>query len=134
MFIHNQKLPRLHKIPYKYRFSSSSSHYSTTKLSIIRSSALCTIKNFVINCSTKAFENRRITGEKCMLLLVISNPNFDFLPYIPLCLIFLLRKSSHTRLNGYFKISECEYKCTNSFMYSFSNIKQTKKLCQFDLP
>ena len=53
-------LPKLHKTPYKYRFISSSSHCSTTKLSILLTSTLGTIKNLIINCSNKAFENSGI--------------------------------------------------------------------------
>ena len=40
-------IPKLHKTPYKSRFISSSSHCSTTKLSIILTNTLTAIKDLV---------------------------------------------------------------------------------------
>ena len=49
-------LPKLHKNPFKFRFISASSKCSTTRISILLTSALTTIKNLVINFSNKCYE------------------------------------------------------------------------------
>ena len=75
---------------------------STTKLSVLLTSTLGTIKNLIINCSNKAFENSGINyfwsvknslevlDQLHVHVLVILNlfKVLIFLPYIPLCLIF----------------------------------------------
>ena len=40
-------LPKFHKSPYKYGFIFSSSHWSTTRISILFTNALNTIKNLI---------------------------------------------------------------------------------------
>ena len=55
-------LPKLHKIPYKSRFISNSSHCSTTILSTYThiASALTAVKDHVIKYSKTAFSNSNV--------------------------------------------------------------------------
>ena len=130
-------LPKLHKTPYKYRFISSSSHCSTTKLSILLTSTLGTIKNLIINCSNKAFENSGINyfwSVKNSLEVLDklhayigdfeSVQSFDFSTlYTTLPHILIKKKFTHL-IKWAFKKSECEYICSNSFRSFFSSNKQ----------
>ena len=121
-------LPKLHKTPYKYRFISSSSHCSNTKLSIILTSTLGTIKNLIINFSNKAFENSEINyfwSVKNSLEVLDklhayigdfeSVQSFDFSTlYTTLSHILFQKKFTHL-IKWAFKKSECEYICFNCF-------------------
>lgn len=53
-------LPKLHKKPYKFRFISASSKCSTTRISVLLTSALTTIKELIINFCNKAYVNSGI--------------------------------------------------------------------------
>ena len=53
-------LPKLHKRPYKSRYISNSSHYSTTILSKHITSALTAVKDHVIKYSATAFSNSNV--------------------------------------------------------------------------
>ena len=53
-------LPKLHKIPFKSRLISNSSHFSTTFLSKHITSALTAVKDHVIKYSETAFFNSNV--------------------------------------------------------------------------
>ena len=138
-------LPKLHKTPYKYRFISSSSHCSTTKLShcsttklsILLTSTLGTIKNLIINCSNKAFENSGINSfwsvknslevlDKLHAYIgdFESVQSFDFFTVYTTLPHNLIKKKITHLIKWAFKKSECEYICSNSFRFNFGSNKQ----------
>ena len=51
-----QKVPKLHKRPYKWRFIANSSACTTTELSFLLTSCLIAIKNHVIKYCTTVYE------------------------------------------------------------------------------
>ena len=50
-------LPKLHKKPFKFRFISASSKCTTTKISVLLTSALTTIKELIIKYCNKAYQH-----------------------------------------------------------------------------
>ena len=121
-------LLKLHNTPYTYRFISSSSHCSTTKFSILLTSTLGTIKNLIINCSNKAFENSGINyfwSVKNSLEVLDklhayiggfeSVQSFDFSTLYTTLPHILIKKQFTHLIKWVFKKSECEYICSNSF-------------------
>ena len=50
-------LPKLHKKPFKFRFISASSKCTTTKISVLLTSALSKFKELIVNYCTKAYEH-----------------------------------------------------------------------------
>ena len=53
-------LPKLHKKPFKFRFISASSKCTTTKLSVLLTSALSKLKELIMNYCNKAYEHNGI--------------------------------------------------------------------------
>ena len=59
-------LPKLHKRPYKSRFIANSSTCTTSELSILLTSCLTAIKNYVIKYCTTVYERNGKRGS-CMV-------------------------------------------------------------------
>lgn len=130
-------IPKLHKTPYKSRFISSSSHCSTTKLSIILTNTLTTIKNLVVNFCNKAHENSGINyfwSVKNSLEVLDklqahvgpfeSLQSFDFSTLYTTLPHDLIKKKFTYLIQWAFKKSDCEYISSNSFKTYFTNTKQ----------
>ena len=88
-------LPKLHKHPYKSRFISNSSHYSTTILSKHITSALTAVKDHVMKYSETAFSNSNVNYfwsiklKKRLLLRCIHHFKSD-----------LINDMDHMRISG----------------------------------
>ena len=132
-------IPKLHKTPYKSRFISSSSHCSTTKVSIILTNTLTAIKNLVINVCNKVYENSGINHfwsvknslEVLDKLQAYNGPfesleSFDFSTLYTTLPHNLIKDKFRRLIQWAFKKSDCEYICSNSFKTYFSNSKQKK--------
>ena len=130
-------LPKLHKNPYKFRFISSSSNCSTTKLSILLTSALTTIKSLVINFCNKVYENSGINYfwsvknslEVLDKLHAYVGPfesfqSFDFSTLYTTLPHNLIKMKFNYLIKWAFKKSGCEYICCNSFRSFFCGTKQ----------
>ena len=87
------KLHKLHKRPYKSRFIANSSACITTELSILLTSCLTAIKNYVIKYCTTVYERN---GEnlfwsiKNSVKILIKLKSRGFLAFVCLHMIFLL--------------------------------------------
>ena len=130
-------IPKLHKTPYKSRFISSSSHCSTTKLSIILTNTLTAIKDLVINFCNKAFDNSGINyfwSVKNSLEVLDklqahvgpfeSLQSFDFSTLYTTLPHDLIKKKFTYLIQWAFKKSDCQYICSNSFKTFFSDTQQ----------
>ena len=130
-------IPKLHKSPYKSRYISSSSHCSTTKLSIILTNTLTTIKNLVVNFCNKAFANSGINYfwsvknslEVLDKLQAHEGPfeslqSFDFSTLYTTLPHDLFKKKFNYLIKWAFKKSDCQYICSSSFKTYFTNTKQ----------
>ena len=136
-------LPKLHKRPYKSRFISASSKCTTTKLSVLLTTALTTIKELVINYCNKVYENSGVnyfwsvknSGEvldklnsfNCHFTAVDS---FDFSTLYTTLPHHLIKEKLGALIKWSFKKSELEFICCNSFNSFFSH-SRTKNYCHW---
>ena len=129
-------LPKLHKNPYKHRFISSSSHCTTTKLSVLLTKALSSIKDLIVNFANVVYEksgfnvfwsvkNSLEVLDKLHAFAGIfdSVQSFDFSTlYTTLPHILIKEKLTHL-IKWAFKKSDCQFICLNSYRSFFSNEK-----------
>ena len=132
-------LPKLHKNPFKFRFISASSKCSTTRISVLLTSALTTIKNLVINFSNKCYEYSGINyfwsvKNSVEVLDKLRSVNetytsvdsYDFSTLYTTLPHTLIKQKFSYLIKWSFKKSGCTYICCNTFKSFFSNDKHNK--------
>ena len=134
-------LPKLHKNPFKFHFISASSNCSTTRVSVLLTTALTTVKHMVVNFCNKCFQNTGINYfcsvknsldvlDKLHSVQVpySSIDSYDFSTlYIYTTLPHALIKQKFSYLIKWsFEKSGCNFICCNSFKAFFSEVKYDK--------
>ena len=132
-------LPKLHKNPFKFRFISASSKCSTTRVSVLLTSALTTIKNLVLNFCNKCFENTGINYfwsvknslevlDKLRSVQVpyTSVDSYDFSTLYTTLPHALIKQKFSYLIKWSFEKSGCNFICCNSIKAFFSNDKFDK--------
>ena len=127
-------LPKLHKNPFKFRFISASSKCTTTKISVLLTSILTTIKNFIINYCNKAYNNSGVNyfwSVKNSLDVLDkirsyqgqynSVESYDFSTLYTTLPHNLIKQKFTYLFKWTFEKSGCDYICCNSFKSFFSN-------------
>ena len=129
-------LPKLHKKPFKFRFISASSKCTTTKISVLLTSALTTIKELIIKYCNKAYEHDGVNYfwsvknslEVLDKLHAFDKPfntvdSYDFSTLYTTLPHNLIKQKFSNLIKWSFDKSGCEYICCNSFRSFFSNEK-----------
>ena len=127
-------LPKLHKNPFKFRFISASSKCTTTKISVLLTSILTTVKNFIINYCNKAYTNSGVNyfwSVKNSLDVLdklrsyqgqyTSVESYDFSTLYTTLPHNLIKQKFSYLFKWTFEKSGCDYICCNSFKSFFSN-------------
>ena len=133
-------LPKLHKKPFKFRFISASSKCTTTKISVLLTSALSKFKEIIVNYCIKAYEHTGVNYfwsiknslEVLDKLHAFEKPfetvdSYDFSTLYTTLPHNLIKQKFSYLIEWCFKKSDCKYICCNKERSFFSNEKDKYK-------
>lgn len=133
-------LPKLHKKPFKFRFISASSKCTTTKISVLLTSALSKLKELITNYCNKAFEHNGVNYfwsvknslEVLDKLHAFDKPvetlnSYDFSTLYTTLPHYLIKQKFSDLIKWFFDKSDGKYICCNKEKSFFSNEKDKYK-------
>ena len=133
-------LPKLHKKPFKFRFISASSKCTTTKISVLLTTALSKFKELIINYCNKAYEHSGVNYfwsvknslEVLDKLHAFDKPvqtvdSYDFSTLYTTLPHDLIKQKFSYLIKWCFEKSDHKYICCNNERAFFSNEKDKYK-------